>query len=714
MTQGVNVVRNPRLKSGAAGPRGWSWTAASENVRWERSTSAEDATPAGLRIVTDDKPATAAWTQTVRCKAGNHYRVEAVIRCDLAAADESCGFVLRIQGMNDNRPIGRPLTTSGIHRATDPVTVRAIFQAPGDTHSAEISLGLENAVGWVELIEARFITILEPDEVSHVLATPPSPVTVSVPRRTRNVCVCTADADQRPIVGLLRTCLGADHVRTVSPSSFLANEVSADALLLPDATPPKSMRSLRALSNLAAERIVIISLPAFTKLTGSALNLRCIEQEDDPICAKIVFANHASRGFALHDIFAFSWEGKAGGSYVQHQFRTTPPFRAFCRRNGFDVLLHSMCDRDATSEQPIALYKVTEGGGLYVLDVEPAEATGSTRGEPGLGMHRLLSILGVSHVGLGQYIVPDFEEADFRGQIREMGDRFQPFVVHDADVPTAEVTEQLVTIGRDDQSFGVPLTPKPVILIRSGLVSGDMESAYSAFLWVKQLVMPPPHACPYIESLASRFRLAWIPCAARWEANDGWRRSGDPPPTEFSLDVEGNLVAALIDLVSCPVNRVRIVVPSDDRRFDRYRLWLPQLADAFPSGRYFASGVGEGEQFEDRDRFTYQFVRPDLEVVTEPGGFDNAVHRSVLDAGGDAIRIEIPSCDSDFVAHSIQRTDIGATTLEHVVGLQFGLIAVNRRPSPARLDGFTPVRSGEALMIDRNDPVLSMDASQAG
>ncbi len=714
MTQGVNRVRNPRMKTGAAGPRGWRWTAISEHVRWERSTSRAGEPPTGLRIVTDDQPATAAWTQTLRCKAGNHYRVEAVVRCDLAASDESCGFVLRIQGMQEDRPIERQLATPGLHRATAPVTVRAIFQAPGDVRSAEMALGLENAVGWVEVIEARFIPILEPDEVSHVLATPPSPVTVPAPRSARTVCVCAADADQRPIAALLRTCLGADRVHMASPFEIHPNEVSADALLLPDAVPPKSLKSLRALSNLAADRIVIISLPAFTKVAGSALNLRRIEQKDDPICAKIVFANHASRGFALHDIFAFSWEGEAGGSYVQHQFRTTSTFKAFCRRNGFDVLLHSMCDRDATSEQPIALYKATEGGGLYVLDVEPAEATGSTRGEPGLGMHWLLSILGVSHVGLGQYIVPDIEEAEFRGQIRDMSDRYEPVVVHDADVPTEEVTEQLVTIGRDDQSFGVPLTPKPVIFIRSGLVSGDMESAYSAFLWVKQLVMPPPHECPYIESLASRFRLAWIPSAARWEANDGWRRSGDPPSAEFRLDVEGNLVAALIDLIACPVNRVRVVVPSNDHRYDRYRMWLPRLADTFSSGRYFASCVGGGERFEDRDRFTYQFVRPDVEVVTEPDRFDHAVHRSVLDAGGDVVRIEIPSCDSDFVAHSIQQTDIGATMLEHIVGLQFGLIAVNRGRSPARLDGFSPVHSGEPLMIDRNDPMLTMIASQAG
>ena len=78
------------------------------------------------------------------------------------------------------------------------------------------------------------------------------------------------------------------------------------------------------------------------------------------------------------------------------------------------------------------------------------------------------------------------------------------------------------------------------------------------------------------------------------------------------------------------------------------------------------------------------------------------------------IRLEIPSSDADYTAHSIQRTDLVATLLEQTIGLQFGLLAVNRSATPVTFNGFSPVAPGEALIIDQRDPMLRVDASQAG
>jgi hypothetical protein len=373
-----------------------------------------------------------------------------------------------------------------------------------------------------------------------------------------------------------------------------------------------------------------------------------------------------------------------------------------------------VCDQDATSDRPIALYKKTPGGGLYVLDIEPCEAEPSTFGEPALAMHLLLSVLGQSQHGLGQYTVPEDTEAEFRDTIREMDVRFGPFVVHDADLPSDEITEQLVTIGREDASFGSPLKPKPVILVRSGLTTGDVESAYGALLWFKQLVRMEPHLCPYAEALGSQFRLAWIPLAAPWVSRCGWQRPRSTPRIETTISLDQAQVALLVDVATCPTNEVGVVLPSHEGVYLRYAEWLPRLAAAFRPGQYFLPAVPDREPFHDRDLVEWRFMQHEVQIIVDPDAFAGQAHRDVLAAGGQVVRIEVPGHDADFAAHSIQRTDLAATLLEQVIGLHYGLIAVNRQPSTVHFDRFPPVASGEALVIDRCDRMLQADASQAG
>jgi len=339
-----------------------------------------------------------------------------------------------------------------------------------------------------------------------------------------------------------------------------------------------------------------------------------------------------------------------------------------------------------------------------------------------LAMHLLLSILDVTQVGLGQYTVPLREEAQFRDAIRETGLRCEQFVVYDADVPVAEVDQQLVTIGGEDRSYGLPLTPKPVILVRSGLTLGDVESVYGAYAWFKHLVRPPPFACAYGDTLASRFRLAWVPCAAPWAVRDGWRRTelvrdsnlAPAAAVPMELEIDDAPIAALIDLVSCPVNRVRVVFSREDDAFRSYAAWLPQLAAAFAAGNCFARTPADGDTFNDRRRFAWRRVRHEVQVAVAADAFTEPIHRDTVAAGGKVIRIEVPGCDADFIAHSIQRTALAATVLEQVVGLQYGLIAVNRSSAPVHFDGFPPVGPGEPLIVDRRDPILQSRIVQVG
>lgn len=713
MSPRVNAIRNPGFSEGRAGPAGWVWSTSVKQSRWFRRPVDAAGEIGGMQVEIEQPSGDGFWSQTVICKPKEYYRVEAVMRCDLEGEDETTGFIIRLQPLEDDRASGDPLITPGIHRAQGSFTVRAIFLAPDGVRRARISVGVTKARGSAVIHEVRFIRILEPDETSHVMALPPPGHAQPAVVIARHVHVCSATADERPITPILRTYLGDKSVSVGAPQTT-PKLPARRALLLPDATPPSFVRSMADLFKLAHDRIVILSTSAFTALGKGVLSLRRVEQIDDPIHAKVVFADYFTRGFALHDVFPYAWEGRAAGSFVQNQFRKSTEFESFCKKHKLETFLASMCDKDATSERPIGLFKLTKRGALFVLDIEPTECEASSRNEPVLAVHLLLSLLGRSVIGLGQYISPTATETAFRGLMREMHDRFQHFTLHDDDAPTAEVTDQLVTIGGEDQSYGLPLKPKPVILVRTGLTCGDVESVYGAWLWFKQLIRMPPYTCPYVAQITSRFRLAWVPCVAAWAGQVGWRSTGTAPAAEMDVDTEESELAAVIDIVSRPVNRVRVVVPSEGGQYARYAFWLPQVFESFSAGRHFALTVPDGAAFSDRTDYAWAHVHHRLEVTANSDVFGNAFHQSAAQTGADLVRIEVPGCDADFAAQSIHRTDLVATVLEHVVGLQHGLIAVNRQSESVQLDGFSPVDAGEALIVNGHDPMLRESVSKAG
>ena len=710
----VNIIRNPRFSEGRTGPSRWVFDATDFTASWSREASEPGAAPDGMTVECHHREATALWSQVVVCAPGEHYRVEAVVTGDLDAADEAAGLVLAVEPTGGGQPEGERKVTPALHRASRPTTIRATYQVPESVRRLKISVGLVEARGTARIHEVRVCKVLEPDEVSHVQAIPAPPNVLDAPRIADRVCVCSKNAGDRPITRLLAGYFGDRQVQTLLPEELRPSAVAADALLLPDPTPPPAIRSLNGLVKLAADRVVVMSLPAFARLNSGWLSLKRIQQEDDPTFAKVAYANYATRGFALHDTFVYGWPGRTPGSFVQNQYRKTKALDTFCKRHGLKTLLVSMCDRDATSDRAISLFKLTPGGGLFVLDIEPAEAEGSANGEPTLAMHLLLSILGRPQTSLGQFIVPFRARNQFPATMREMAGRFEHFVVHDADVPAEEVTRQLVTAGREDQSYGLPLQPKPVILVRSGLSGGDVEGVYGALLWFKQLVQMAPHTCPYAPQLARQFRFAWVPWVAEWEARCGWRRSSRPPTDSTAIESENAEVAALVDIVSRPVNRVRVVVPQLDAGYRRYATWLPELFEVFAPGHYFAPTPPEGAGYCDRDSFAWRHIHHSVQVVADPAEFAEDAPCDVMAGGGEVARIEVPGHDADFTAHSIQRTDLAATLLEHVIGLQFGLIAVNRQAAPVQLDGFPPTAPGQALIVDRRDPMLQANASQAG
>jgi hypothetical protein len=451
---------------------------------------------------------------------------------------------------------------------------------------------------------------------------------------------------------------------------------------------------------------VVISLSAFHKLAGPKLRLRRIDQPDDPMHAKVTYSNFATLGLALVDVFPFAEAGRKPGGFAQNQFRKTPELTAFCKKHGYTTVLTSVCHTDAATGHPICLLKPTLGGVVVVLDLGPLEATPSTFAEPAPGWHLLLSILGRSAPGLGQFIVPVRTLTALRELIREMGARNGGFVVSDEDVPAEKIQTQLVTIGGEDQSYGLPLKPRPVILVRSGLLGGDVESVYAAMHWFKSLVRPPPHACPYADALTSRFRLAWVPCSANWEVRDGWQRSAAPPQIPTDLELDDAPIAALVDIVSVPNNSHRVLFAKRGAIFARTASLLGPMQATFGPATSLAHTVPTGGAFTDAFARAWRGEHADPGVFVAPSEFRDNIHAQVLDAGGDVLRIEIPGDDRDFVNHSIARTGQAATLLEQIVGLCYGVIAVNRTNRPQVLDGFPPVAPGQAVVIGANERAL--------
>lgn len=727
----VNKLKNADFGEGVRKPRGWTYVSSCPEAEWERAEPPGMPGVQVLTLTTEEARGAAQFVQEVSCKPDEYYRVEATVACDLEAEGEDRGLVLTLEPVSADKE-HQMLRTPALHRSTEPVDLRACYHAPEGARRVRVSIGVHDACGAACIYQVRFIRILEPDDEGHALAVTPPAVALPPPLKARTVTVCSEAAGTRPITGILAGALGAPNVRTLTPSQLrLACDVG-DALLLPDAEPPRAVRSVASLVKLAEERIVIISLPAFAKLADPHLKLRRIEQDDDSICAKVVYANYATRGFALEDIFPYAWGGKKLGSCAQHQFRRTPAQKEYCRQQGLLTLLDSMCDQESTSDRPICFQCPTKRGSLFVLDIEPAESRASTFGEPVLAIHLLLTILGRRQAPLGRYVYPQEREVTLREEIRELAVRHAGVKVHDADVPIEQVTEQLLTVGWDDETYGPPLPARPVILLRSGLCAGDLESVYGVWTWLRQLLHPEPYCCPYARELVSRFRLAWEPSVTPWEWRPGWQGSGRPPRREGPRLLEDGKLALLVDVVSRPRNEVRVVLPSAESKYQRYVNWLPQLAAAFAGAPTMAkarsekrAGSGRGvftlsppAELEhlraDRDQLAWRWVVRPPRIESDPAAFRGAYERRALAAGAEVVRLEIPGSAADLAAHSIERTDLSATLLEHVVGLQLGLAAVNRTEGMARVAGFAPVAPGEALIVQRDDPMLRARVTQAG
>jgi hypothetical protein len=705
----LNLIKNPALAEGRTTPRGWRWIGAGEAVTWSREPSANGRAPV-MTLQSAGGDATAGWARRVRCKSDEHYRIEVVVSGDLQSGDESGGLILSVQPLQGGEPVDRPLeliAPPGIRR---PTRLRAYLHTPDDARSVEVQVGLARAAGCARIHEVMMFEIIEPEARSHILACPPPPYAYPAPKRVRSVCVCTQSAggEVRPVVDLLRRRFGTRNVRAVEPARFGSRDLDADALLFPEVLP-RSASNLPALEKLAAERIVIVSLPAFAAAAGAAFDVRTIKQGDDPIHSKVVEANFITRGLAIADIFPYAWRGSDPRTFVQRHFRRTLDQKEFCRRHGYLTVLFSVCNTEATTGCPMCLYKPTEGGGLVVLDIDPAEDLPTTFDEPDLAFYLLCSVLGAAQNTMGQYVCPARTEKELRREVGELGERYDGLLVRGCDHPDKPRRDQLVEVGGVDESVTVPLMPRPVILIRTGLRGDDADGVYGAMVWIKELARHEPYVNPHAAALNERFRIAWVPLGAEWHLAQGWSLPDETATLPVEADCDPEALAAVIDITSTPRRAVRVLL-HDERVRRRWAELLPELARSFQTNRFFYRAVPPGRDIADRELMDWRFQALVPEVLADrDGALDTEFHRSAASAGATLIRLEFPGPQADLTCGSIWRTDLVAQTLEHVVGLLYGWIAMNRQERTLRITppAMPPGTESHRIKMAGSEPVVT-------
>lgn len=707
----VNRLRNARLAWAKGRLRFWKTLGLSRHA----SVAGSPDSPRVTRITSTSPRSRVLVEQDCPARGNRHFRIEATVRCDLSAPVERGGGVLCVQALDTRGRVLDERVTAPVRRSSTGACLRAYYETPQATSRLRLRVGIDGAVGSLDVLDVSLLSIIEPEWRSHPVAIPPPQESLPPPRVARRIALVTSNAD-RALAGILRSALeGAADPPTVdvAPPSIGRAEIERfDTLLLPDERPPRAASSLAALFRLAEERSVVISLPAFAALASKSVRVRTVEQPDDPLHAYVATFSHAMRGFALHDAFFFAWPGRTPGSLAQRQFTRTAQLKQFCEKHGLQPLLKSLGNTDAASDRLVALHRPAPRGGLFVLDLLPLETSPSSLGETTALMTLLLNILGRREAGLGQYAVPVRTEADFRALIREMPVRFGSCALHEEDVPAEQLKSQILSIECSPDGGDRAAPDRPTVVVRSGLTGGDLESVYAAWAYFKMLVRMTPHVCSYAAALASAMRLVWQPLCAPWERADGWRRGGGPARPEAAAELERFLsvrksrLLAMIDLAVCPAGGVRLVTSESNRQERRILAWLPRLWESLGPGESCAWSAAPGADPADRDAFAWRRLKPAIEQVEDASVFDDATHTLARQAGAALWRLELPGGDPDFVGQSIERTNLGAALLEQVVGLHYGLIAVNRRAHTVEFPPFAPVAPGEPLIVPAHDSVL--------
>jgi hypothetical protein len=681
MLKELNRITNSDFTEGKRKPRGWQWEEHHAGIHWRPVRHAGNGDARGIELFAEQERAGGGWSQSFTLRKDQHYRVEAVVSCDFPVP--SRGLTLTLTALDAGDHPRAQLATAPLTRATDHV-LRAYFQTPAKARRATLTVQI-HGTGHAVIHDVRVIPVMEPESRSHPWALPAPPLATAAPVRVKRVAVLTKQPD-RPVIALLRARLGKANVTVHATAKAGSALERADAVLLLDGPIPGKLRKLRGLKQFAAKRIVLVSLKTMETISDEHLITRKVTQIDDPLHARVAYADFVTAGFALRDIFPFAAQPDSSPRMEQRQFRTNKVFREYCGKHGFEVLLESETDAEKTSEKPIALFWRGDCGAIVAMDIEPVEAITPSFDGPVPAARLLMNLLGAKQPLMGQFTAPARNPDELLSHLRDTVERYPQLAFADESALSDPHAPKLVLMGKPEETVGQPLVPRPMVLLRSGLTGTDMNGVYGTLLWLKQMLRPAPFTSPYAHTLDRAFRLAWMPLAAPLHSWGGWQPPVDHERYPLDIEFEPGSLAAGIDVTCGSTHRLRVVCASGGQWYDRLARMLPPLASALLTGRHFYHAGDAGSRPGDRTAMSWRTDDLSVAIEQDATAFTEDWQNQALQAGAELMRIELPPGTTDPAAASIWQTDWVATLLELITGLMLGTIVVNRDPHPLNLE----------------------------
>ena len=679
-----NLIGNHDFAAGKDRPTGWTWQSLAGRPSWRFGPGRDGSVSRSVVIHADDAKSVGAFERTVRVKGSTHYRVEAMIRVACTRHESTGGLALDLVAREGDRVLD---DSPGCGCAADKrgwTLWRRYYQTPENAKQLDVRVTLRGVEGQATIDSVRVVQIEEPEVCSHPLAVPPPPHGYPAPRRSESVIVFGDTPAATKLAELIGLRLGADRVHVRPPKDALTNTPPADAMIFPSTDRPPGRLTLGRLHRLAENATVVIGLEAFAALADKTsekrIKTRRIEQDVEPPHARVGFGNFITRGFALNDVFPYWWNAARTGVYVQRVLHNTPALRKFTGKAGYETILFNEGETDASSGHPLCLFKPTEQGGVLVLDTDPIVTQTTSEDESTLPLHLLFNGLGMPQSTLGQFIVPNFDVDALAEELDDMGRRFPAVRVHRV---ATDDPRRWIEIGGMPEGFGLPMALPPVILIRTGARTESWDGVYGALLWIKNLFRPPPFTVPYTPALLAKRRIAWTPVGDP----DHWGKfsASNGSDSEMMADFDPGSVAAVIDVVSTDTGSVRLVVPELGGPYRKYACSLGPLAEAMLDGRHLFYAAGQAETTTELNGTGFLLDYTGSVVTAEPGAFETELYRAALTAGAECLRLELPGDPCAGPTHSIRRTDRAALLIEWIVGLQIGMIVVNRDAEPMDL-----------------------------
>ena len=335
-------------------------------------------------------------------------------------------------------------------------------------------------------------------------------------------------------------------------------------------------------------------------------------------------------------------------------------------------------------------------GCISVMDLQPI---GSAAGElANLPWLLLLNALGAESVSLGQFCVPQFDYRRLCDMIEQFAHRFRNS--NGANLRVERLRDRRIVLVSD----GLAGDNRPTVLIRTGLTGLDWPGLYGVLLWIRNLLRPVPYPCRYAPALLRARRIVWVPVAdpQRW-AMPALSPSCQADPADSELIRRYSPLAAVIDVTATSRHHLGVLIPRQGPRYRKYAMSLRTLARQLAPHGMVHVAPPAGGSWSDRTSLSLRRVSLEPELSCCSRLLQDPYYRAAQAARAELIRVELPAAGEISSSHSIWLTDRAAAIVEHLVGLQIGLVAVNHHATTRRVAIAVSVPRGGHLSLTGSD-----------